>query len=135
MDHSSGYSGTPLAKKLGLKPGVNIIIHAPADVEGLLDLDKSIVLIKRLTPGANFVWAFFSSSRRLSNDFDALKGSLRHDGALWLSWPKATSSIKTDLNENLVRQIGLDNGLVDVKIAAIDADWSGLKFVYRLKDR
>ncbi len=130
-----GYSGTPLSKKLGLKPGVNIIIHAPEGFEELLNLDKSIVLIKRLTPGADFVQAFYTSTRRLQTDFEALKRSLRSNGMLWISWPKGSSKIETDLNENLVREVGLDHGLVDTKVAAIDEDWSGLKFVYRTKDR
>lgn len=131
----SGYSGTPLSKKLGIKPGINIVIHAPTGYEGLLDLNTNIVLGKRLMPGANFVHAFYSSKRRLVSDFDALKKSLRNDGMLWISWPNATSNMETDLSENIVRQTGLDHGLVDVKVAAIDNDWSGLKFVYRVKDR
>ncbi len=131
----AGYSGTPLAKKLGIKPGINIVMRAPAGYEELLDLDTDIVLTKRLEPKANFIQVFFSSKRRLDNDFEVLAKNLASDGMLWISWPKKTSKMETDLDENLVRKIGLDHGLVDVKIAAIDDDWSGLKFVYRLKDR
>jgi len=129
------YSGTPLAKKLGIKYGTNIVIHAPAGYEGLLKLDTSIVLLSRLQPGADFIQAFFTARRRLENDFEALKNNLRSSGQLWISWPKKTSKMETDLNDNVVREIGLMHGLVDVKIAAIDDDWSGLKFVYRVKDR
>lgn len=132
---TAGYSATPLVQKLGIGPGINIVIHAPEGYEQLLVLDTSIVLTKRLQPGADFVQSFYVSRRRLQNDFDALAKSLRKDGKLWISWPKGTSKIETDLNENTVREIGLAHGLVDVKVAAIDEDWSGLKFVYRVKDR
>jgi hypothetical protein len=132
---SAGYSGTPLVKKLGIKPGLNVILHAPENYESLLAVDKKVVLLKRLKPGTDFVQSFYTQRRRLETDFEALKHSLRSSGQLWISWPKSTSSIKTDLNEGLVRQIGLAHGLVDVKVAAIDGDWSGLKFVYRLADR
>ncbi len=131
----AGYSGTPLAQKLGIKPGINIVIHAPAHYEGLLDLDTSITLSTRIKPSADFIQGFYTSRRRLENDFETMQHNLRKDGQIWISWPKGTSKMETDLNENIVRKIGLDHGLVDVKIAAIDADWSGLKFVYRVKDR
>ncbi len=131
----AGYSGTPLAKKLGIKLGTNIVIHAPEGYEQLLNLDTSIVLLRRIRPGADFIHAFYVSRRRLASDFETLMKNLRKDGQLWISWPKGSSKMETDLNENLIRQIGLDHGLVDVKIAAIDHDWSGLKFVYRVKDR
>lgn len=131
----AGYSGTPLVKKLGLKPGINIVMRAPEGYEQLLDLDNDIVLINRLQPQASFIQAFFTAKRRLDNDFEILMKNLAPDGQLWISWPKATSKIETDLSENLVRQVGLDHSLVDVKIAAIDDDWSALKFVYRVKDR
>ena len=71
----------------------------------------------------------------LKSAFPKLKSSLAQDGLLWISWPKGASKIKTDLNENVVREIGLGAGLVDVKVCAVDDVWSGLKFVYRLKDR
>jgi len=131
----SGYSQKPLAEKLGIKPGINIVIHEPTDYKSLLELNTNIVLSRRLVPSANFIQAFYTSRRRLLSDFDALKKNLRKDGQLWISWPKKTSNIESDLTENDVRQIGLDHGLVDVKIAAITEDWSGLKFVYRVKDR
>lgn len=132
---TAGYSATPLVQKLGINPGINIVIHAPEGYEQLLALDTSIVLTKRLQPGADFVQSFYVARRRLENDFEALAKSLRRDGKLWITWPKGASKIETDLNENIVREIGLGHGLVDVKVAAIDDDWSGLKFVYRVKDR
>lgn len=73
--------------------------------------------------------------KELESEFPRLKAHLAMDGILWTSWPKGASKVKTDLTETIVRQIGLAKGLVDVKICAVDEVWSGLKFVYRLKDR
>lgn len=133
--NESGYSGTPLVKKLGLKPGTNYAIHTPTDYLESLDLAADVMLAKRITPAADFAQAFYTSKARLESGFAALKASLRSTGQLWICWPKATSKMETDLNANVVREIGLAGGLVDVKVAAIDDDWSGLKFVYRTKDR
>ena len=94
----------------------------PAHYEDLLDLDNEIVLKRRLVPGADWVQGFYSSRRRLENDFGPMKDALRSNGTLWISWPKGTSSKSTDLTENIVREIGLQHGLVDVKVAAIDAE-------------
>lgn len=131
----AGYSGTPLVQKLGIAPGINIVVHPPTGHDELLGLHTDVVLKRRLQPGANFVHAFYISKRRLTSDFEALKNSLRKDGQLWISWPKGSSKMERDLGENDVREVGLAHGLVDVKVAAIDKDWSGLKFVYRVKDR
>lgn len=82
-----------------------------------------------------FIHYFAHSRELLQHDFPTLKKALVKDGMLWISWPKKTSKIASDLDENIIREIGLNNGLVDVKVCAVDDDWSGLKFVYRLKDR
>lgn len=140
----AGYSGTPLVKKLGLRPkDYGLVVHAPQHYTGLLDelpedvrLDSSWPHERRAPSQLYDFIHYFSSDRdTLEADFAALKAALKPDGKLWISWPKGTSRIPTDLNENLVRKIGLDQGLVDVKIAAVDEDWSALKFVYRVKDR
>jgi hypothetical protein len=89
----------------------------------------------RLAPNLDFIHAFFRSADALAGAFPRLKKSLAKDGALWISWPKKSSPLAGDLDEGGVRSIGLENGLVDVKVCAVDDDWSGLKFVYRLKDR
>ena len=83
----------------------------------------------------DIVLAFFVETARLKKRFDALKGRIIQDGALWVAWPKRASNVPTDLSENVVREIALTGGLVDVKVCAIDEVWSGLKLVYRLKDR
>jgi len=83
----------------------------------------------------DFIHFFATRRRQLEQKFAALKKALAKDGMLWISWPKGSSGVATDLNENVVREIGLARGLVDVKVCAIDSVWSGLKFVYRLRDR
>jgi hypothetical protein len=138
----AGYSGTPLPKKLGLKPGYRaLIIHTPQDYDTLLGELPDGLNISYATelPDSDvkydFLHYFTTVRAELERDFALLKSALASDGLLWISWPKGASKVATDLNENIVREIGLHNGLVDVKVAAIDATWSGLKFVFRLKDR
>jgi hypothetical protein len=135
----AGYSGTPLIKKLGIKPGQRIcILNAPQGYKKTLGaLPASVVNLSRLskTHSLDFIHFFALQSRQLRVKFPELKSALNFDGSLWISWPKKSSGVKGDLDENIVRQIGLDGGLVDVKVAAVDEIWSGLKFVYRLQDR
>lgn len=135
----AGYSGTPLIKKLGLKAGQRAcIIGAPPGFLASLDqLPADITIGARLgkPQSLDFVHFFALHFSQLQIKFAELKVALRFDGSLWISWPKKASQVKSDLDENLVRQIGLDNGLVDVKVIAVDETWSALKFVYRLTDR
>ena len=137
---TSGYSGTPLLKKLGLKPGGQraCFLNAPEDYPKTLGpLPAGIRLTQRLAKAKwlDFIHYFTKERKQLEKAFPKLKAALDWDGILWISWPKGASKIPTDLNENIVREIGLDAGLVDVKVAAVDEVWSGLKFVHRLKDR
>lgn len=136
---SAGYSGTPLINKLGLKPGQHAcILNAPEDFPKTLGaLPKGIQLIQRLPKrrSLDFIQFFTKDRNKLEKTFPQLKAALDWGGILWISWPKGASKVPTDLNENIVREIGLDLGLVDVKVAAIDAIWSGLKFVHRLENR
>ena len=133
----AGYSGTPLAKKLGIKEGSRIaLINAPRDFESELgELPDNVQFIKRPTKSLDIIVLFVLTQRALTRDFAKLAATLTANGMIWIAWPKKTSGVTTDLSEPRVRQIGLDGGLVDVKICAIDDTWSGLKFVYRLKDR
>jgi hypothetical protein len=133
----AGYSKTPTWKKLGIKEGMRVIhLHAPEKYLQILGrLPQGVLLENKLRKNASFIHYFTREKSGLSGDFLELKGALLPDGALWISWPKGASKVPTDLNENVVRDIGLRNGLVDVKVAAVDETWSGLKFVYRLKDR
>jgi hypothetical protein len=133
----AGYSATPLVKKLGIKPGARVrFVGAPDGYAALLGPLPEGVQVRQSTRGPlDFIHLFASRRSELERRFAALKGALASDGMLWVSWPKRSSSLPTDLDENLVRRIGLDGGLVDVKVCAVDDDWSGLKFVYRLRDR
>ncbi len=134
---TAGYSGKPLAQKLGLKPGMRLVaLNAPDHYAALLDpLPHGAEIVAVLERPAQFIHYFTISQAVLRAAFPGLRGALAPDGMLWVSWPKRTSPLAGDLDENTVREIGLAHGLVDVKVAAIDADWSGLKFVFRLEDR
>ncbi len=132
-----GYSGTPLPKKLGIKDGFNVrLIDAPADVVTELksSLNKCASPEDGKTP-LDFAMLFTKSSTALKREFPRIAKNLTASGILWISWPKKTSGVPTDLNENIVRDIGLAAGLVDVKVCAVTDVWSGLKFVRRVKDR
>jgi hypothetical protein len=133
----AGYSKTPTWKKLGIRAGMRVVhLRAPENYPQLLGvLPLGVTLGGRFGKNAALIHYFASGRSALSRDFPKLKKGLRPDGALWISWPKAASKVHTDLNDNVVREIGLKNGLVDVKVAAIDEIWSGLKFVYRRADR
>ena len=133
----AGYSGTPLAKKLGIKEGSRIaLVNAPKNFQSELgELPDNVQFIKRPTKSLDIILLFVLTERALTRDFAKLAATLVSNGMIWIAWPKKTSGVATDLSEQRVRQIGLDAGLVDVKICAIDDTWSGLKFVYRLKDR
>ena len=134
---TAGYSGTPLVKKLGIKPGYHMmIVNAPHNYETTLGpLPDGVTQADTLTASLDFIHFFTKERAELETKFSNLKAALAYDGMLWISWPKKASKVPTDLNENIIREIGLSNGLVDVKVAAIDVVWSGLKFVYRLEDR
>ena len=133
----AGYSKTATWKKLGIKEGTRVIaLHAPENYAQILgELPPGAGLERRLYKSAAFIHYFARDKSALARDFPKLKRALLASGTLWISWPKAASKVPTDLNDQVVREIGLKNGLVDVKVAAIDEVWSGLKFVYRLKDR
>jgi hypothetical protein len=133
----AGYSGTPLPKKLGLKEGMTFaVVNAPDGYEAMLGgLPAGAKRVARLGGKLPFIHFFTSSRAELAKRFAALKKTLADDGALWISWPKRSSKVATDLDESIVRELGLAAGLVDVKVCAVDETWSGLKFVYRIKDR
>ena len=133
----AGYSKTPLVKKLGIKLGFKIHFANPPDnLQSLLgELPEKTTTIVELNGPVDYIHLFTKSKDELQTQFPILKAALAQNGLLWISWPKKASKVMTDLNENIVRDIGLQNGLVDVKVCAVDEIWSGLKFVYRLKDR
>ena len=132
----AGYSGTPLIKKLGIKSGFSVVfVNAPANVLDTLELPKGVVVRPAAQTQLDFVLLFVKSQKELKQKFSLLAAKLTPSGMLWVSWPKKTSGVQSDLNENIVRDIGLAKGMVDVKVCAVDEIWSGLKFVFRLKDR
>ncbi len=135
--NTSGYSGTPLAKKLGLKPGFKVkILNHPAEYFSLFpDLPDDLIEISNPKTKADFIHYFYKESKELESDLHALKNQITQHGMIWISWPKKASKVKTDLDGNVVRRIGLDAGLVDVKVCSINETWSGLKFVIPVKDR
>ena len=125
-------------QKLGIKENFQIrIFNQPPGYEKTLgELPNNVILSSTNDKESlDFIQFFTKESSRLERDFPSLKELLVPNGALWISWPKGSSKIKSDLNENMIREIGLKNGLVDVKVCAVDEDWSGLKFVFRVKDR
>lgn len=137
MTPDSGYSGTPLPRKLGVKPGhVVLLDHLPADVS--LALPEAHV-VRRLRAGLDLTVTFHTSLASLSARLPVLFDRTVTDGTVWVAWPKLAAvrrlDLDTDLNDHVVRSLGLDLGWVDVKVAAISDVWSGLKFVRRLADR
>jgi hypothetical protein len=131
----AGYSGTPLPKKLGIKEGFRVVLlDLPPDVKAELKGALSSCRVSKGGP-VDFAMVFVKSASDLNEKFSLCAKRLAPTGMLWVSWPKKASGVVTDLNENLVRSIGLETGLVDVKVCAVNEVWSGLKFVIRLKDR
>jgi hypothetical protein len=139
-----GYSGTPLVKKLGIKDGFRAaLLHVPDDVRsGLSDAFKkcriepnSIKTGKNKNKDLDFIFLFAKSRAALELELLPAAKALAPAGTLWISWPKKTSGVATDLTGNIVRQSGLDAGLVDVKVCAVTDVWSGLKFVIPVKNR
>jgi hypothetical protein len=133
----AGYSKRSLIDKLGIKQGHRVVIlGAPPEYAAALGkLPPGVAPGARLQGENDFLHLFTKSRKELEQKFPALKSHLASSGSLWISWPKGSSGVASDLNENTVREVGLRNGLVDVKVCAIDDVWSGLKFVYRVKDR
>ncbi|HJZ61988.1 MAG TPA: hypothetical protein VKD47_07535 [Miltoncostaeaceae bacterium] len=137
MGSAAGYSGTPLARKLGIKEGAHVVLAgAPPGTEDLLaPLPEGVRLSRRLGAPADVVVAFLTSRRELERRFPRLRAAIHDAGGLWIAWPKRASGVPTDITENVVREIALAGGLVDNKVCAIDGTWSGLRLVVRLVDR
>ena len=131
------YSGTPLYKKLGIKEGSRVtFVRAPAGFEKTLGPLPNEVEVKKTARGPlDVIVVFAQRTGELRTRFPTLKRALAPAGGLWVAYPKKSSSIPTDITFELAQEIGLDEGLVDNKSCAIDDDWSGLRFVYRLEDR
>jgi len=131
----AGYSGTPLPKKLGIKENFRVVLFdLPAEVTAEL---KSALASCQVAKGGpvDFAMICVKSASELKKQFSRVAKLLAPAGMLWVSWPKKSSGVASDLDENEVRRIGLEAGLVDVKVCAVNDVWSGLKFVIRVKDR
>ena len=137
MSGAAGYSGTPLPRKLGIKEGSRVaVLSAPDDFDATLGPLPDAVVVRRRLRGPLDVVVFFTTSRaKLERRIDALRAALDPAGRLWVAWPKRASGVATDVTEDVVREIALAHRLVDNKVAAVDATWSGLQLVIRVADR
>jgi hypothetical protein len=134
---TTGYSGTPLAKKLGIKSGYHIrLVNQPGYYFSLFDdLPENVAVLTEKRSRKNLIHYFTKQAKDLQKDMPSLKNEIEADGVIWISWPKKASKVPTDVSEDLVRALALGNGLVDIKVCAVDETWSGLKLVIPVKDR
>src|SRR5579859_4266880 len=134
---TAGYSGTPLAKKLGIKENFTIkLINVPSYYFDLFtDFPKGVSVAKSVKSNIDFVHYFSKNKVSLAKDIPSLKRQLAPHGMIWVSWYKKSANIPTDVTEDIIRDLALKSGLVDVKVCAVDEVWSGLKLVIPLKDR
>ena len=127
-----GYSSKPLTQKLNLTPNMKaVFVNVPKPVPKGLPVQFG----EKLGDGMDYIHIFSTTTVELKTEFPGLAKKLKPNGILWVSWPKGTSKINSELNENVIREIGLSFGMVDVKVCAVDENWSGLKFVYGVKNR
>ena len=128
---SAGYSGTPLERKLGIQPGGRVLLLGAPEGFAL----RGVPVVRRAQGLADVILSFHTERRELARRMPVLRARMRQDGRLWIAWPKRASKRPTDLTEDVVRELALQNRLVDNKVAAIDEVWSGLQLVIRVKDR
>ena len=128
---TAGYSGTPLPRKLGIKPGSTLFLEgAPSDYPS-----EGAIVARSLTQKVDLVHLFTKSAAELGNKLKKLRKTIRDDAVVWVSWPKKASKVPTDITEDVIREIALPLGFVDIKVCAIDHVWSGLKLVIRREQR
>lgn len=130
---SPGYSGTPLARKLGYKAAASVVtVGAPADYFAMLEpLPEGVVFQRTATSGTDLVHLFVIEREELARHLGALRQKLKPEAAIWVSWPKKASKVRTNITENVIREVALPLGLVDIKVCAVSEVWSGLKLVVR----
>jgi hypothetical protein len=133
----AGYSPRSFIEKLGIKPEFSVaVLNIPQKILPLFDtLPDGVKLTHSLSDQLDLIHYFTKDQDELVKMFPRFAAAVKKDGMVWISWPKGSSKIPTDLNENMIRDIGIENGMVDVKVIAVDENWSGLKFIYKLKDR
>lgn len=129
----AGYSGTPLAKKLGIKAGTRLLLRdAPADYAQMLEpMPEAVAFAARASADVDIAHVFVTRKTDLKRHLEALRAALREDAAVWVSWPKKSAKVATDITEDAIRDVALPMGWVDIKVCAVDAVWSGLKLVVR----
>jgi hypothetical protein len=133
----AGYSGTPLSKKLGIKEGSAVCVRgAPQDYAVLVaPLPDGVRMTPRVSERTDLVHIFSKQRAKLSTELAAARKSLRDDATIWVSWPKKSSGVATDITEDTIRELAFPLGLVDIKVCAVDDVWSGLKLVIRVANR
>ncbi len=133
----AGYSGTPLAKKLGIKPGFRVhIVRAPENYLELLDpLPADVTFVPTLRGKVELIHVFVTAADDLAEKLVACRRRIVENGVIWVSWPKKAAKVPTDVTEDVIRTLALPLGLVDVKVCAVDETWSGLKLVIRVENR
>ena len=133
----AGYSGTPLPQKLGIKPGLNVvIINAPTNYCRLLGtIPENVTFSDRLKADSSFAHVFIKKRSELQKTLSVLRKKIAHTGTVWVSWPKKSSGVPADVTEDVIRAVALPLGFVDVKVCAIDETWSGLKLMVRKENR
>ncbi len=133
----AGYSETPLLKKLGIAPGARMLVRKePVDYwKWISPLPEGVEVKTRATGTLDFVHLFVTSEATFKREVLQLRKALEQNGMIWISWPKKSSKVPTDLNEDIIRDFALKNGLVDVKVCAVDEVWSGLKLVIPVRLR
>jgi hypothetical protein len=133
----AGYSGTALPQKLGIKQGLTVIvINAPTNYRVLLaTIPEGVTFSNRLKPDSSFVHVFIKKRSELEKKLSILREKVADTGTVWVSWPKRSSGVPTDMTEDVVRDVALPLGFVDVKVCAIDETWSGLKLMVRRENR
>jgi hypothetical protein len=134
---TSGYSGTPLAKKLGIKENYRILLINPPSYyfDLFADMPENVVQMKDPKIKKNLIHFFVTDRKSLKTQILKLRKQIERNGCIWVSWPKKSSKMISDVTENEIRDIALSNGLVDIKVCAVDETWSGLKLVIPVKDR
>jgi len=133
----AGYSGTPLPQKLGIKPGLTIVlINEPANYRKLLGkLPDHVSFSDFIAANSTFVHLFSTKRNQLEKKLSILRGKISDNGTIWVSWPKKSANVPTDITEDVIREVALPLGLVDIKVCAVDETWSGLKLMIRRENR
>jgi hypothetical protein len=132
----AGYSGTPLPQKLGIKPGTNIVVvNEPTNYRELIGKLDRVTFSNRIGANSDFVHIFAKRRSELESKLSILRGKISDNGTIWVSWPKKSANVPTDITEDVVREVALPLGFVDIKVCAVDETWSGLKLMIRRENR